>query len=133
VVHAQGELRLIQLYYLCTPLFFMVDAGLGLELRAGFLDEAGGRYGWYALCFGLGLVVWWWPVAAPGVALLESALNFMLLCVAVLAPVFQFSPEAMDTAGQIGLSGQRLAAFVLVGTACIVSFHLALRQLRLAS
>lgn len=121
-----SELRLVQFYYLGTPLFLLLDVLLGLDLRAAFLEQSGARVAWYALCTGLGLIAWRIPTAAPFLGLVESALNFLLLCLAVMLPIMA---PMLEDGGPAGLYGTRLLAFLLIGGMCITSFHLAMRQL----
>ncbi|MDQ2070660.1 hypothetical protein [Natronospira bacteriovora] len=120
--------RWIQAWFLATPLFLVLDVLFGVEFRAAFLDQSAGRMAWYGLCFGLGLLAWRWPAAGPLLALLESASNLLFLCLSVMLPIFA-AGSAIGDSGPVGLSGQRLLAFVLISVICLVSFYSAKAQL----
>jgi hypothetical protein len=122
---------LIKGYYLATPVFLVLDGVFGLDLRAAFLQGSGARYLWYAACTILGLMAWRWPKMTAPIGLFESSVNFFLLIAAVMLPIMapEVGPSGLVDADQIGLAGWSLLSFLLIGTACIVSFNTALNQL----
>ncbi len=121
---APAATRLIRGYYLATPAFGVLDIVLGLDLRAAFLDGAGSRMLWYALCTGLGLVAWRWPVSAPLIGVVESSVNFFLLIAWIMLPIMLPTDDFGAWPGAWGV-----VPFLLIGTACIISFHSAKRAL----
>ncbi|TVQ42001.1 MAG: hypothetical protein EA370_00745 [Wenzhouxiangella sp.] len=119
-----GGTRIIRGYYLATPVFLLLDVVLGLDLRVAFLDNSGARMAWYALCTGLGVVAWRWPVSAPLIGLLESAVSFFLLIVWIMLPIMLPTDDFSNWPGPWGI-----LPFILIGSACIISFHSANRAL----
>ena len=86
--------RWITGYYLATPLFAVMDLGLGLPVRvAGILPEPG-RLAYYAAAFALGLACRARPSATPWVGMLESAANLTLLLLSILIPIWSL-PDAV--------------------------------------
>ncbi len=118
------DVKLIRAYYLATPAFLVLDIALGMDMRAAFLDGTGSRVFWYLLCTGLGLVAWRWPVSAPLIGVIESSVNFFLLIAWIMLPIMLPSDDFADWPGPWGI-----VPFVLIGTACIISFHSAKRAL----
>ncbi|MCC5824408.1 MAG: hypothetical protein JJU44_14105 [Planctomycetes bacterium] len=119
-----SAVRLIGAYYLATPLFWLLDIGLGLDLRAAFLDGAGARLSWYVLCTVLGVIAWRWPAAAPLIGLVESAINFFLLIAGIMLPIMLPGDDLSNWPGPWGI-----LPFLLIGSVCIYSFHSAKRAL----
>ncbi len=71
--------RLIQAYYLATPLFFLVDVFLSFPIRVSALADPGLRYLYYAFALGCGVATRVRPKVGPYVGLAESSLNILLL------------------------------------------------------
>lgn len=111
-------------YYLATPVFAVVDMGLGLPVRVAPLVPEGGRLAWYAGAFALGLLARARPGAAPWVGMLESAANLTVLLLSILLPIWSF-PLADPAVGpvQVGLTPEGAANALISGTAMIASFR----------
>lgn len=76
--------KLLQTYYLATPLFVLADAAWGLNVRvAGLEGHPGWKYAYYALCLVSGVLTIARPHLASMVGLAESAGNLCLLIVGV--------------------------------------------------
>lgn len=118
------DVKLIRGYYLATPAFLLLDLVFGLDMRAAFLDGVGSRVLWYLLCTGLGLVAWRWPGSTPLIGVIESSVSFFLLIAWIMLPIMLPSDDFADWPGSWGI-----VPFVLIGTACIISFHSAKRAL----
>src|SRR5688500_12191586 len=78
----------LPLYHLATPVFALLDLGLGLPVRAVGLESPALRLVYYAVVFALGWVMRARPRLAPWLAMVESAGNLTLLMAAVLIPVW---------------------------------------------
>ena len=116
--------RLIEAYYLATPLFFLVDIFLSFPIRVSALADPGLRYLYYAFALGCGVASRVRPKMGPYVGLAESSLNILLLVLSVMLPIAQlpdlvFAGESLPAP----LSGLTLANFVLSGGILVVSFH----------
>ena len=111
-------------YYLATPVFAVLDLGLGLPIRvAGSLPESG-RLAYYAGAFALGLLCRAHPLATPWVGMLESASNLTLLLLSILVPIWSLPDAVMSGAPlQAGLTPAAAANALLSGVALVASFH----------
>ena len=116
--------RLIEAYYLATPLFFLVDIFLSFPIRVSALADPGLRYLYYAFALGCGVASRVRPKVGPSVGLAESSLNILLLVLSVMLPIAQL-PDLVFAAESLPapLSGLTLANFVLSGGILVVSFH----------
>ncbi len=81
--------RLIEAYYLATPLFFLVDIFLSFPIRVSALADPGLRYLYYAFALGCGVASRVRPKVGPYVGLAESSLNILLLVLSVMLPIAQ--------------------------------------------
>jgi hypothetical protein len=82
--------RLLRGYYLATPVFMALDGIWGADLRVSFLDGAPHlKYGYYAACLALGIVMLRAPGMAPVATLLESGLNVLMLSLSVMLPYYR--------------------------------------------
>jgi hypothetical protein len=74
-------------YYYATPLFILLDYLLGINVRVSALDampfQKNAYYGFCILC---GLCMYISPRYSPIVALLESAINYVLMILLLLRP-----------------------------------------------
>jgi hypothetical protein len=126
-------MRLVVLYYLATPLFFLGDALWGWSVRVAFLDEfRTGRYAYYALCWIVGFIAWRAPRYASRLALLESSANLGLL----ILSVFAWYMQVLDWAGSERVavevpSFRALVNFVLVAAVGALSYSV--QRVRLAA
>ena len=125
VSHLPPGPRLIEAYYLATPLFFLVDVFLSFPIRVSALADPGLRYLYYAFALGCGVASRVRPKVGPYVGLAESSLNILLLVLSVMLPIVQLPDRVF--AGEISLpapiSGLTLANFVLSGGILVASFH----------
>ena len=83
---AVPRVTVLRWYYLATPLFWLVGAIWGVNVRVAFLDDFPvGRNAYYLICSALGIVMLRAPTYARRLALAESAANlgFLMLSVAV--------------------------------------------------
>jgi hypothetical protein len=115
-------IRLIQGYYLSSPLFLLLGWWWGTELRVSFLPDLRLRFLYYLVLCGLGLLTHFRPSSAPWVALGESALNLLLLMGWILLPVYSLT-DAMEggpvgvpyTATQVLVNGGLAGSIFLAG------------------
>ena len=124
--------RLIEAYYLATPLFFLVDVFLSFPIRVSALADPGLRYLYYAFALGCGVASRVRPKVGPYVGLAESSLNILLLILSVMLPIAQlpdrvFAGEPLLPAP---ISGLTLANFVLSGGILVASFHVHQARIR---
>ena len=74
-------------YYYATPLFILLDYFLGINVRVSALDAMPlYKYAYYGFCILCGLCMYISPRYSPVVALLESAINYVLMILLLLRP-----------------------------------------------
>jgi len=67
-------------YYYATPLFILLDYFAGINVRVSALDAMPlYKYAYYGFCILCGLCIYIFPKYSPIVALLESAINYVLM------------------------------------------------------
>jgi hypothetical protein len=116
-------LRLIQAYYLGSPLFFLFGLWWGMEIRVSFIQDPGLRFGYYVLITALGLLTHFKPNTTPWVAVGESSLNLILIFLWILLPIYQvtdISPDTVPTGvpytpGQVLVNGLFAGSFFVMG------------------
>ena len=117
------ELRLIQVYYLGSPLFFLVGLWWGFEVRVTFLPEPALRFAYYVVLSGLGLLTHFRPASGPWVALCESTVNLFLILGWILLPIYALPEAALEggalelpyTAREVLINGGLAGTFFLLG------------------
>ncbi len=116
--------RLIEIYYLATPLFFLIDIVFGAPLRVSALENAWLRYAYYAFATVCGVLMGMKPRVAPLLGMLESSVNLFLVLLAVLMPVYGMTEAIMsDEPLTSPLTPIRLVNVALTGTLLVISFH----------
>jgi hypothetical protein len=116
--------RLIQWYYLGTPIFFLLDRLTGFNFRVAFLDEwPTGKIIYYLIAFLLGIVAWRRPEWTARIGLLESTTDVVLIILSVLV----WYGGALDAAGSetgmpVGFEAQALVNFVISALIAGVSY-----------
>lgn len=93
---APSLVRILEVYYLATPAFLLLDILFGVPLRVSTLDTPLFKYGYYTLSLGCGLAIQARPRAAPFIGLGESAFNFLLVILGILGPYWQMVNQAGD-------------------------------------
>jgi hypothetical protein len=74
-------------YYYATPLFILLDYLLGINVRVSALDAMPlYKYAYYGFCILCGLCMYISPRYSPIIALLESAINYVLMILLLLTP-----------------------------------------------
>lgn len=118
-----STLRWIQTYYLGSPLFFLIGMFWGYELRTTFLTDPAHRLAYYTVISGLGLLAYFKPKTGPFVALGESSLNLILLCLGILLPIYGLADQVLNggpmtlpySAGEVLLNGLLSGTFLILG------------------
>ncbi len=113
-------------YYLATPLFWLVGAIWGVNVRVAFLDDFPvGRNAYYLLCFVFGMVMLRAPQYASRLAFAESAANLGLLIISVLAWYVRMLDWAASPSVAIrAVTTTELVSFVLTSVVAGVSYGL---------
>jgi len=116
--------RLVQLYYLVTPVFAALDLALGVSFRAAGIASSAWRIAYYGFAFACWFAMRRWPRWTPLVGIGESSVNLFLLILSVMGPIFAapaLIAEGGDPAISFGVA--RLFNLLLAGGILIMSFH----------
>ena len=117
------QFNTLHIYYLLTPVFFLLHFGFGVNLRSSIPGVADAwLYAYYALCFLAGFIAFRKAVTGALFSLLESSVNIMLLLLSVLMPIYTVgnSPDGI-AAAHFGLA--ELIHFLIAGTILLISFY----------
>lgn len=116
--------RFVQAYLLATPLFAVLDAAFGINIRAVFLDESSLRWFYYLASFGAGAGAWRWPRHAALLGRWEAGVNLALLILGTWIPILNLG-EILEAGLAVPavLTPRGLANVVLSGTVFAASFY----------
>jgi len=125
-VAAATRVSLLRWYYLATPLFWLVGAIWGVNVRVAFLNDFPlGRNAYYLLCFVLGVVMLRAPAYASRLAFAESAANLGLLMLSVVVWYFRMLDWAAGPSVAVRVvTPAELVSFVLTAAIAAVSYGL---------
>lgn len=77
-------------YYLATPVFFLLDALWGVNIRTTALDDTPIlKYLYYALCLACGAATTLRPSLTAIVGVSESSVNILLTVLGIMLPYFR--------------------------------------------
>jgi hypothetical protein len=116
---------LISLYYLGTPVFFLIDWLLGASVRVAALDgQPVLKYAYYLVCTIGGVAMLRRPAWADKFGLVESTFNILLLVLGVLTPIYRtIDALARQEAPTAVYSPGLVANFVIVAGMWLVTFY----------
>lgn len=116
--------RALTTYYLVTPAFAVMDVAFHAPVRVAGLEAPEARWAYYVGLVALGFVCRARPAAAPWVGMGESAVNILLLILAVMVPIWSM-PDTVLAGGTPDGPFDRvsMANVILSGGALVVSFH----------
>jgi len=118
---------LIRNYYLATPLFLILDAVFGVNIRAaGFEAYPAMKWGYYGLCLLCMGAVIKLPSISSLVGMLESGANVLSLIVGLLGPYYAMAANAGTDeflAQPPPITPERVTSFILAGAVALVSFY----------
>ncbi len=120
----------IRRYYLLTPLFIVLDALYGINVRVSGLASPELRYLYYGFCLLCALACYWQSRYSALIAVAESSVNLLILLAGVMIPVVRLGDLAGDTAVSAGISGYNVVNFLLSGGILLAVFYSAQEQLR---
>lgn len=116
--------RLLETYFLATPLFVLVDVYLSAPVRVAALEGSGLRWPYYGLLLVCGAICHWRPAWAPAVGMTESAANLLLLMLGILLPVWDAGARIEAGAWPAGPFDEvGLANFVVSGSVLLFTFY----------
>lgn len=118
------KLNTLHIYYLATPVFFILHYYFDINLRLSIPDAPESYlYTYYLICFLAGFIVFKSIVSGAIFSLIESSINIFLLLLGVMLPIFTIGNiETENTHINFGTS--ELIHFFIVGFILIKSFYL---------
>jgi hypothetical protein len=125
-VAAATRVSFLRWYYLATPVFWLVGAISGVNVRVAFLDDFPvGRNAYYLLCCVLGVVMLRAPAYASRLAFAESAANLGLLMLSVAVWYLRMLDWAAGPSVAVRVvTPAELVSFVLTTAIAAVSYGL---------
>jgi hypothetical protein len=115
--------RLLRLYYLATPLFFLLDLVFQAPLRAAFLPRPEQRWAYYLFCLACGVAARARPVLTRPIAFVESCVSLFLLALSVLLPIWSLVDTLETASGPPPFGPVRLANFMLSAAVLLLAFY----------
>ena len=113
----------LQVYYLATPVFFILHFIFDINLR---ISIPGAHDSWlymyYALCFVAGFIAFNTVITGAVFSLIESTINILLLLLSVLMPIYNIGHVAGENGG-IAFGLPELVHFFIAGSILLVSFY----------
>ena len=123
-------IRVLEGYYLATPLFVLVDLYLSAPIRVAALAGSSWRWPYYAFAFACGILCHVRPAVAPAVGLVESSLNLLLLFLGILLPIWGLPDAVLSGAPVRGPFDEvGVVNFLVSGAVFISVFHRSRRAL----
>jgi hypothetical protein len=116
--------RLLKIYYLATPLFFLGDQFGGVSVRVAGLDAYPVfKYAYYAGCMGIGAATHFFPKKANLLSLLECVTNIIILVLSIMLPILQVMDSLSNNQEPVLLGMKHVANFLISGTFLTVAFY----------
>jgi len=90
--------RFLQLYYLATPIFVIIDIVWGVNIRVPFLDYCPLlKYTYYTVVFACGIYTYKYPGKADIVGLLESNINTGILILGFMLTYYNLASNILES------------------------------------
>jgi len=116
-------------YYAATALFVSLDYGLGINVRAAFLDNAPGlRAGFYVVLFACFALVIWRPQWTTIVGVVESLATLIALIVNMALRSMVVTDAMLET-GTGFVTMPEILNFIIAGGAAYVAYMQGVRRL----
>lgn len=126
--------RVVWLYYIATPVFFLAEVLGGISFRVPyFLTAPALRYLYYALCTACGLGCFFRPRATYIIAFLESTTNVVLLFTGFFVAMYAGMDNIIDSGGEQFpqvFTMKWVIGFGITGFIWVISFYYGLWALR---
>jgi len=124
-------LRLVLVYMLATPIFWLADMLFGFEIRIAFLEDGFWKSIYYSILTGSAITCYLRPAWTAIIAFFESTANIFIHILSFVIPLFYLPGQVLngDTSDfQIGTGN--ILGFVMVGIIMSLSFNSATEALR---
>lgn len=118
------KLSTLHIYYLASPLFFILHYYLNINLRLSIPTASNDWvFIYYLVCFAASFVVFKSILIGAIFALIESSINILLLLLSVMLPIFTIGSGNIENIN-IDFGVPELMHFFIVGFILIKSFYL---------
>ncbi|MBN1392979.1 MAG: hypothetical protein JW947_09285 [Sedimentisphaerales bacterium] len=122
--------RVVWLYYLATPAFFLAEFLWGITVRVPyFLAAPALRYLYYALCAACGVGCYFRPKATYIIAFLESTINVILLFTGFFVAMYAGIDNIIAGDSEV-LTMKWVVGFAVTGFIWVISFYYGLWNLK---
>lgn len=122
--------RVVWLYYLATPAFFLAEVLGGISFRVPyFLTTPTLRYLYYALCTACGVGCFFRPKATYIIAFIKSTINVVLLFTGFFVAMYA-GMDSIIAGGSEVLTMKWVIGFGITGFIWVISFYYGLWALK---
>ena len=113
----------VQLYYLITPLFFILQINFDVNLRVAIPGNSESLVIlYYVVCFFASFIVFKNIIVGYVFALIESSINVLLLLLSVMLPIFTLDVNHLESVS-IKFGAAEILHFIIVGSVLVYSFY----------
>ena len=113
----------LHLYYLATPVFFILHYAFDINLRIVIPGAPDGwLYAYYLFCFVAGFAAFKSELTGALFSLIESTVNILLLLLSVLLPIYTLGDGAAGF-GIMPFGVPELVHFFIAGSILLYSFY----------
>ena len=117
--------RVLEVYYLATPLFFLVDLVWQAPIRVAGIESQSWRYAYYAALVAFVILGRARPALRPLIGLTESSINLLLLILSIMLPIWGMADLVFtDQPVPPLFPPAKLWNFVLVAPMVVISIKL---------
>lgn len=123
-------LRLVLVYYLASPLFWLLQLLFGWQIRVAFWEDPKWNALYYCVLMLCAIAVYMRPAWLAVVALIESAGNIVLHILSFAIPLFTLSDSVLQgNPATPDFSAAHIIGFLLAGLCMSLSFQTAIAHL----
>ena len=121
--------NILRIYYAATAIFVALDYGLGINVRAAFLEQAPGlRIVFYVVLFACFALTIWRPAWTNLIGTVESLVTLTALIINMATRSMIVTDEMLDT-GSGFVTMPEIINFLIAGGAAYVSYVQGFRSL----
>lgn len=118
------KLNTLKIYYLATPIFFILHYYFNINLRLSLPVSAHNWiYIYYLICFLAGFIAFKNIIVGAVFSLVESSFNILLLLLSVMLPIFTLGITVAENTN-ITFGSSELLHFFIAGFVLLKSFYM---------
>lgn len=116
-------LNTLHIYYLATPVFFLLHYAFDINLRIVIPGAPDGwLYAYYLFCFVAGFIAFKSALTGALFSLVECTVNISLLLLSVLLPIYALG-DGTAGIGNVAFGVPELVHFFIAGSILLYSFY----------